>query len=677
MRAHWFRFIVALCFVLGTGARGASTPVRGTAGEACAGNARFLIGAGMGDITGPAAEVGMMGYGQLSQQTAGIHQRLRSRAFVIVSPCNGRRVAFVSADLGMVFQAVKTQVVEKLRARFGAVYSEENVLISATHTHSGPGGFSHHTLYNLSTFGFVPQSFDAIVSGIVTSIARAHARLGEGSLRLSAGELLGASRNRSPEAYRLNPAAERARYTHDVDTRMTLLRLTRKDGRDVGLINWFAVHATSMGNDNHLISGDNKGLASYLFERAHDAGDTFVAAFAQSNEGDVTPNILGGTNGGGADDFESTELSARRQYAAAARLWGQATTPLTGGVDFRHTFVKLDAVDVAPAYTDGRLRRTCPAAIGVSMLAGAEDGPGFGVEGATCSVIHDLWSQFTCALTTTPCQGEKPIVLEMGSMLPYPWTPNVLPLQLVTVGSLALVAVPFEVTTMAGRRLRQTVLERLAPMGVTEVVIAGLANDYAGYVATREEYARQAYEGASTHFGPWTLAALQQGFDALAVALRDGQPVPPGPTPPDLRHAQTSLQPGVVFDDKLLWVEFGEVLKDARAAYSRGDTVRVTFWGAHPKNDLRLEDTYLRVQRKGSIGAWVDVADDSDWETRYRWERENCLPTLGCSHVIVEWHIPRDASPGTYRILHEGEWKSGWDGRVRPYYGASRAFTVK
>ncbi|MFP2908039.1 neutral/alkaline non-lysosomal ceramidase C-terminal domain-containing protein, partial [Pyxidicoccus sp. 3LFB2] len=348
-----------------------------------------------------------------------------------------------------------------------------------------------------------------------------------------------------------------------------------------------------------------------------------------------------------------------------------------GGVEYRQMYVKLDAVDVAPAWTDGTPRRTCTAAIGLSMLAGAEDGPGFGAEGASCAAIHDVWSQFTCAVTTTPCQAEKPIVLETGSLGPYPWTPEVLPLQLVTVGNLALVAVPFELTTMAGRRLRRTVQARLGPLGVTEVVIAGLANDYAGYVSTREEYARQAYEGASTHFGPWTLAALQQGFDTLATALRDGQPVPPGPTPRDLRHVQTSLKPGVVFDDKLLWVDFGEVVTDARPAYAPGDRVSVTFWGGHPKNDLRQEGTFLRVQRLGPGGAWEDVADDSAWETRYRWRRENCLPTLACSHVTVEWDVPAGTAPGTYRVVHEGDWKSGWDGRVRPYSGASRSFLVR
>jgi hypothetical protein len=45
----------------------------------------------------------------------GIHQRLRSRAFVFVSPCNGRRVAFVSADLAFIGQAVEQEVVRRLK----------------------------------------------------------------------------------------------------------------------------------------------------------------------------------------------------------------------------------------------------------------------------------------------------------------------------------------------------------------------------------------------------------------------------------------------------------------------------------------------------------------------------------------------------------------------------------
>ena len=645
----------------------------------CAGNTTFLVGSGVYDITGPAAELGMMGYAMLDQKTAGIQQRLRSRAFVIVSPCNGKRAVFVSADLGMVFQAVREKVVARLRQTYGTLYGDDNVLISATHTHSGPGGHSHYALYNLTILGFDRQNFDLVTEGIYRSIVRAHATLAPGTIALADGDLYGASVNRSPEAYLRNPAAERARYASDTDTRMTLLRLRRADGSDVGVIDWFAVHPTSMGNTNALINGDNKGLASALFERLqgtnYDAAPTFVAAFAQGNAGDVSPNIFGDGDGGGGSDTASTEISARKQLEVALALFSAASAPLTGGVDYRHAFVKMDALWVAPQYTDGVWRATCPAAIGISMLAGTEDGRGFGREGFTCAQVHDLWTAFTCAATTTACQGEKPVVLQMGTMQPYPWTPEVLPLQILRLGNLALVAPPFEPTTMSGRRLRESVEAELARVGVDHVVIAGLSNAYAGYVATREEYAGQEYEGASTHFGPWTLAAYQQEFRRLASAMRTGAAVPPGPTPRDLSCCQTTVQTGVVFDDKPLFTSFGSVYQNAASSYAAGQTARAVFWGGHPKNNPRIQDTFLAVERK-SGQSWVTVARDWDWETRYRWERNSCFPTLACSLVTAEWTIPLDTPDGVYRIRHFGDWKSGWDGLIRPYSGTSREFFV-
>src|SRR5205814_4787529 len=76
--------------------------------------AEYLVGAGIYDITGPAAEIVMMGYAVSTQKTSGIHMRLRSRAFIIGD--GKKRVVFVSAELGMLFQMVKLKVSEKLAA---------------------------------------------------------------------------------------------------------------------------------------------------------------------------------------------------------------------------------------------------------------------------------------------------------------------------------------------------------------------------------------------------------------------------------------------------------------------------------------------------------------------------------------------------------------------------------
>lgn len=213
-------------------------------------------------------------------------------------------------------------------------------------------------------------------------------------------------------------------------------------------------------------------------------------------------------------------------------------------------------------------------------------------------------------------------------------------------------------------------------MGITRVLIVGLANAYAGYMTTREEYAQQDYEGASTHFGPWQLAAVQQEMDKLSVALRNNLPVATGPTPRDLSCCQITLQTGVLFDDTPPGERFGSVMSDANASYRRGETVTVVFRGGHPKHNLRIQDSFLEVQQQNADGTWSVVAYDWDWETKYMWTRDHCFLALACSRHTVQWTIPHTASPGTYRIRHDGTRKRAWDGSLHPYVGFSREFTV-
>jgi neutral ceramidase len=52
-----------------------------------------------------------------------------------------------------------------------------------------------------------------------------------------------------------------------------------------------------MLENNTHVTGDNKGVSSYLFEQAAltdpKAAPGFVAGFSQANVGDTSPNILG------------------------------------------------------------------------------------------------------------------------------------------------------------------------------------------------------------------------------------------------------------------------------------------------------------------------------------------------------------------------------------------------
>ena len=82
------------------------------------------------------------------------------------------------------------------------------------------------------------------------------------------GNIANANINRSPSSYLANPEKERAEYSSDTDHAMVQLNIfDAESGLPRGVINWFAVHPTSMNNSNLLISGDNKGKASQLLER--------------------------------------------------------------------------------------------------------------------------------------------------------------------------------------------------------------------------------------------------------------------------------------------------------------------------------------------------------------------------------------------------------------------------
>lgn len=59
-----------------------------------------------------------------------------------------------------------TQVLKNLEKKFGKMYTQQNVAISGTHTHSTPAGFLQYVLYDVTSLGFVKETFDALVDGI-------------------------------------------------------------------------------------------------------------------------------------------------------------------------------------------------------------------------------------------------------------------------------------------------------------------------------------------------------------------------------------------------------------------------------------------------------------------------------------------------------------------------------
>lgn len=635
----------------------------------------YLVGRGIADITGEPADCGMMGYGKADQKSAGIHLRLRSRAFVFVS--DGVPFLLVVAELPLVFDSVRQEVLRRLAVEYGDRYTDVNTMITCTHTHCGPGGYSHHSLYNLTTGGFHPKTFGAIVDGIVESVAHAHADVAPARLSLAFGELHDASVNRSPSSFDLNPDHDRAFFPDAIDPQTTLLTIER-DGALVGAVNWFATHGTSMTNRNRLISSDNKGYAAYAWERLAGGVDylageqpSFIAAFAQTNAGDMSPNLNRRPGSGPTEDqFANTRIVGGRQYDAAAALVGTGAE-LTGGIETRLTHIDLtDFVVDAQFCPDGRPHRTSGPYAAAGQIAGTDEGPGFfGFRQGRNAVFDGVSAQVAYRMfpALRDSQAPKGLVLPRGVNRMTPLIQERIPVQLVRLGSLYLIGLPAEITIVSGLRLRRAVAAVLgAPL--THVLVAGYSNGYIHYVTTPEEYVAQRYEAGSTMYGRWELPALVQTVSALATAVHDGVPVERGTPPPDL-SARVKARVRSRADAPSEGA-FGDVLMPPRASYRRGDTVRAEFVGAYPNNNLRRGGSYLEVQRE-SVHGWQRIADDGDWSTRFHWRRAG----RAGSRVSVEWDVPSDAEPASYRIVYCGDVLDG-SGSLHPFSGVTAAFAV-
>ncbi|UNI16422.1 Ceramidase [Purpureocillium takamizusanense] len=725
---------------------GASAPPRGD---------RYLVGVGKADITGPIVEITLAGYGKFEQGGTGLRQRLYSRAFIVADVEDPRdRVVYLVLDDLAGDTAVRYGLFEalaRLGGEYAAYYNHNNVALTATHSHAGPGAWFNYFLLQTPTLGFDRQSYQAIVDGAALSIKRAHDSLQEGYLDVGTTEIRNASINRSLHAYLQNPEDERAQYPASVDTTMTVLRLQRSsDDRAIGIFTWFAVHGTSLYNNNTHVAGDNKGVAAWMFERAMDADDSaadgFVAGFSQANAGDVSPNTLGAWCDDGSGVMCSLDTSAcpsgrtdvckgrgpefraldngvkscfeigRRQFAGAKEVYDAmeySTIPVRGSIKAFHffqdmTYWKFNLPDDTEA-------TTCPAGLGYSTAAGTTDGdglhgftqgittaPSMGPRAFLSHPLRSLWSALFKLLKRPSaeqrrCHGAKPVLLDAGGVtFPYAWEPNLVDMQMLRIGQVFIAVSPSEITTMAGRRWKAAIADEarrllLLDAGTEPVpLVVGPANTYAHYVTTPEEYAAQRYEGSSTMFGPNQLQAFinlttgnmhhlaSEAPDPLVLAAASSR----RPKPPNHVNSSISLFPGVFFDRAPASRPFGHVLHQPRAAYKRGEVVRATFQGANPRNNLRLEDTYLALEREVFPGRWVRVLDDSDWFLLYSWRRTSLV--LGYSEVDVAWETTivgategdTDLEPGTYRFKYYGDAQRLFGG-VNAFEGTTNSFTLQ
>lgn len=521
----------------------------------------------------------MFGYGQWSHRAYTKRTALYARSFSIVDQHHNRLI-ICCLDLGCITHAMRSKAVARLRGMLGSEFNENQLVLMATHTHSGPGGCAHEALYNMPTPGFVHEHLIAILNAIVLSIQTAIENEQQTDIFLTTQAFTDdtpVAWNRSIQAYNRNPEV---RSHTEAETHLALNREMQligfyREHKLQSFISLFGVHATCLGNKLNAYDGDNKGYAAAFSEQAlvQQGIQNPVAIFAQATAGDVSPHFHGKdqlkirNKIKGEQEYQYAQQNGRYQSELAFTAL-QSNIPknlqkVEGKIDAVLSYVDLSNIEIPDEFAAGQKHaKTSQPCHGIAFFAGTPV-DGLGAPKPLIMGMQFLADQFRKQKTKHPkaadfadyqqlyaSQGPKQILLEAGAkkilgqpigfppsfldpliaemnrqvkagaIHHSPLVPSVVPLQILRLGQLALICCPGEFTTIAGQRVVDTVKQMLSVRASIESVwLASYCNDYMGYVTTYEEYQVQAYEGGHTLFGQWTLAACESKFQGLAEQL--------------------------------------------------------------------------------------------------------------------------------------------------------------
>jgi hypothetical protein len=329
--------LVALLLIgTGTGARPASAVTR---------SARLLAGAARVELDVPAGAP-LAGYGALSRRlvvpdvlarhahafwfrpSVGHREPLAARALVLEG--GGRRVVWIAVDLIAVDRTFTAELVRRLDA---ADPDRVAVIVSASHTHSGPGAFIPSAVMG---FVAVDRYDHGVRERLLSSLVEAVRRADRARVPARIGTLAVPG-----------PAVTSPRIAEPIDRDVTVMKVAAQDGRAIAAVWNFAVHGTMLGPRNLLLSGDVMGVATRRLEDALGVPVLFVNGAV----GDVSPR------GHGAPMMASV---AETLAATVRSAWGRIRAR-----DDTAPRLSREVVDLGPAALSVRhcLGRWIPRAV--------------------------------------------------------------------------------------------------------------------------------------------------------------------------------------------------------------------------------------------------------------------------------------------------------------------------
>ena len=599
-------------------------------------SSKLEVGVGRADITPPTGYY-MMGWVRSDARVIGQQTRLWARAIVLKR--GDRKVALVSEDLNGIPGGMMATAAGRVPG-----FSQRNVLDSASHTHAAPTGFYNFPTYN-TVFNTINSPTDFQLTGsldprlyafevrqLAKAIRRANSDLGPGKVGWGEVQITNLTKNRSLEAHLYDHGIHEPYGTgtvsqdpkgrlHTIDPQANVLRVDKiMGGHDVPVGMWstFANHGTVNHFQFTFYNEDHHGPATHLVERAirrrgHvTRGQDVIDAYGNTDEGDQSAGV---DHWGPAVADHVGTVEARKFMAA----WRQAGRHMNRApdLDLRWTRMCFCGQDTAagPVANNG--------VFGQAEFTGSEEGRG---------PLFDI--------TRVPFEGDH---LPVGAgaqgdkiQTPIPLNiPKAVPLMTVRVGDRLIASIPGEMTAEMGRRVRHAVEQAAQGSGIRRAVISGLANEYADYFTTPQEYDAQHYEGAATVYGRASSVALEETLVKLTHAMVAGRKAPK-PYPYDPRNGVGAKAPKFPTGTKN-----GKLVKQPRRRTSRLLHPTVVWQGAPRGFDRPLERAFVRVQRR-SGHRWHTITSDLGLDVLWRVNADGVYR--------AEWEPTYDHHLGVYRF---------------------------
>lgn len=229
--------------------------------------AAFLAGAARVEITPPSGTP-LAGYSNRHGiGSLGVHDPIYTRALVIVG--GGQTVILIANDLLAITNEIYEAVYQDLSGDLPI--DKEGLMISASHTHSGPGAMGKKRMETLATGPYDPKIFKQITRQMARAARMAYQNIAPAQMGFARETV---------------PALIRNRMVKEGPTDPTLDLVTFKtDHQMIYLVN-FSAHPTILNAKNFLVSGDFPGVLEAHLEREADV----VALYTAGSVADMGPH---------------------------------------------------------------------------------------------------------------------------------------------------------------------------------------------------------------------------------------------------------------------------------------------------------------------------------------------------------------------------------------------------